>query len=105
MISYTYPITRYGELETTIKLNCFTEKKRDVMKFYERDVTNEDIKRILKGYHDGQIVDVFNYIRDNLVLRDPSLHQCKYFELMGDCRFYEGITKIDSDHYYVDLGS
>lgn len=102
---YTYPITRYSEVTTVIQKATHSEAEDDVMEFYQRDITDEDRERILSVYHTGGLDDVFEYIKDNLVERDPFRHPCKYFELMGDCQFYEGLDTIEENHYRVCLGS
>ncbi|CAH6419751.1 Hypothetical protein HVR_LOCUS828 [uncultured virus] len=108
MPSYIYPITRYSELTTTIVLDTFTDKRKEVMAFYQRDVTSEDYKRI--NYCNGEISDAFQYVKDNLLLRDPVRGPCKYYELMKVGLRYEGLTDVTDignfgECYEVNLGS
>lgn len=105
MYFYTYPITRHGELETKVARETFTDKKKDVMAFYQQEISDEDRERILIGYEDGTVADIFGYIKDNLIDRDEEDEPCKYWELMGDCRFYEGLENLGDGCFSVLLGS
>lgn len=105
MFHYTYPITRYGDVETTIESDTRLTNKKQVMSFYKRAVTPQDRENILAAYHTPGFFDGFDYIKDNLVDRTSDRGPCEYWELMGDCQFYEGLTLIGDNHYNVDLGS
>lgn len=105
MYKYVYDITRYGELQTTTtSVNHLTGKK-EIMAFYNREVTVEDKQRIIAGFEKGTIFDTFDYIKDNLINRDPKLPNCTYKELMGDCQFYEGLEEIGDNTFLISLGS
>lgn len=105
MYSYTYSITRHCELHTTISSATPLTKKSQIMAFYDGVITSEDRARIITAFNDGELADVFNYILNGLVNRDPTLPECKYYEIMGDCQFYEGLEDMGNNSYEVYLGS
>ena len=105
MFSFIYPITRYGELETTITSDKILTKEKEVMAFYETRISPTDIIRITTAYNAGEISDTFDYIKDNLINRPLHKSPCTYREIMGDCQFYEGLNKIAPSQWTVSLGS
>lgn len=105
MHRYTYSITRYGDVETTIETANLLVDEKAIMAFYEEVITSDDRERILAAYNQEDFFDGFDYIKENLAERDIDLPPCKYSELMGDCRFYEGLETIDENHFRVLLGS
>lgn len=106
IITLRFPITRYGEIESSVTLDL--SKEEDMIKFSDpmhvyRDYLTEDERdRILEGYHKGEVDDVFNYIRDNLITHSGLVLR---FQLMGDRHFYEGLTTQSEGVYYINLGS
>jgi len=105
MYRYTYPITRFNDVETTIQTDTPLIGKKAVMAFYNQVINPEDRERILAAYNTDGFFDGFDYIKSNLVERDPTLPPCKYYELMGDCQWYEGLGTISENHFTVHLGS
>jgi len=106
MYTYIYPITRFGELETTIVRNTkLSDTEDDVMSFYDDDISQKDLERIIKAYNSGRIQDIFNYIKTNIIERNPRYGNCTYSEIMGGCHHYEGMTKIGENTFKICLGS
>lgn len=102
---YEYDITRYGEISVTVERNEYTENEKDIMAFYNTEITAAHKQLIIEGFNNEEIADTFNYIKDNLIDRPSSKPPCTYKELMGDCQFFEGISKESNGHYGVILGS
>lgn len=105
MYKYVYYITRYSQVATTIESETPLTTKKQVMAFYQREINESDMARIIKAYNKEGFSDGFDYIRDNIINRDPELGPCKYHEIMGDCQFYEGLVEIKDRVYEVCLGS
>lgn len=105
MYQYIYDITRYGNVQTTIETSYPLTQKREIMNFYKRVITAADRERIIAAYNMQGFFDGFDYIKDNLIERDPQKEQCQYWELMGDCQFYEGLSEISENRFSVLLGS
>jgi hypothetical protein len=105
MYHYLYPITRYSDVTSTFTTDVPLVTESDVMAFYQREISPSDERSIISFYQSPSFSDPFNYIRDNLIHRNQALGKCKYFELMGDCQFYEGLDDQGNNTYAVMLGS
>ena len=106
MYSYTYPITRYNELTTVVHRDTpLPDNEEEVMAFYDQYISSEDLDRIIDGYNSGEVSDTWDYIKDHIIDRDPSLEPCRYREIMGELKYYEGLSQTPDGSYKVDLGS
>lgn len=105
MYTYIYKITRHGELTSVVTSNVFSDKEKDVMNFYKREISEEDKRQIIEAYNAGKLGDTFEYIKDNLVERDSTRSPCRYKELMGARDFFEGLEETEPNTFYVCLGS
>lgn len=105
MYLYTYSITRYGGVESTIETPSSLTHKREIIAFYKREITAADRALIIEAYNIQGFLDGFDYIKNNLIEREPHRGPCKYAELMGGSRFCEELGKIGDNHFSVLLGS
>lgn len=105
MYTYIYPITRYSELTSRVQRQIFTNKEHEIMQFYDTYISDSDMTLIINAYKQGNIQDNFDYIKNNIIERDPCKDKCKYYEIMGDLQFYEGLENLGFNTYDVQLGS
>lgn len=104
-----YPITRYyHNVYSSVEFDELPTKKRKIMKFYQKVISEQDRRLIYDAYmnNDGANTDYFaSYIfsdEENEPSKDPKL---KYKHMMGGLQWYEGLEKISDYVYRVQLGS
>lgn len=103
-VTYVYPISRYGALETEVEAP-YSEEESDVMAFYQKEIPADIQKLILEEHYANPEDDGWGYIKEGIIERDPSAGPVCFWEIMGDLKYYEGLEKLGENKYYVVLGS
>lgn len=101
MYRYTYPITRNLRLTTTIESDVLLTTEKEVMTFYDRQISLDDYDQIVNTRSDPGFDDILGYIEYNLPRDVPR----NYGRIMGiTLRRYEGMELIGENHYKICLG-